>query len=117
MQVRIYSPDNAARFEPPGHFGGLEVSDVVARRVGESFSVQLSYCPPGGGGRVHAHETDAQLFLLVEGSLTFETNGRRFTLGPGEGVLFEPGEPHATINESEASSVSVVVTAARGEAA
>jgi quercetin dioxygenase-like cupin family protein len=42
--------------------------------------------------------------------LTFDTGKERFTLTEGEGVLFEPKDPHYTINEGGSDSVSLVIT-------
>lgn len=100
----------ATRTEPAGHFGGLTLSNVVPWDVGGHFSTQLSYCPPGGGGEMHSHSGEAQLFLMLDGELTFDTAEGRFTLGPQDAVLFQPGEKHATLNESATTSVAVVVT-------
>ena len=111
--MRLFRGAEATKVEPDGHFGGLSVSDVVPRDVGESFAVQLSYCPPGGGGEMHSHANDAQLFLVMQGELTLDTGDDQFTLRSQEGVLFEPGETHATLNESDADSVSIVVTVRR----
>lgn len=108
--MHVYRAGEATSVEPAGHFGGLNVSDIVTRDKGGNFAVQLSTCPPGGGGEKHSHDADKQLFLVIEGELTFDTGQDRFTLHEREGVLFEVGEPHATLNESQATSVSVVVT-------
>jgi quercetin dioxygenase-like cupin family protein len=108
--MHVFKADHAPRSEPDGHFGGLTVSDVVSRESGASFAVQLSYCPPGGGGETHSHADDAQLFLVIDGELAFDTDEGRFTLKREEGVLFAAGERHATLNESDAESVSVVIT-------
>ena len=108
-----FDPTTATRVEPAGHFGHLEVADVVPKAVGGIFSTQLSYCPPGGGGEKHHHETEAQVFLVIRGELTFDTGEERFTLRENEAVMFEPMEPHATLNESDSESVSVVITVSR----
>lgn len=108
--MHTFRASEATSVEPAGHFGGLSISDVVSRAKGGNFAVQLSYCPPGGGGEKHSHDADAQLFLVIEGELTFDTGNERFTLHEREGVLFEVNEPHATLNESDKPSVSVVVT-------
>lgn len=102
----------APRIEPAGHFGHLEVANVVTRSE-SNMVVQLSYCPPGGGGEMHSHADDDQLFLVMEGELSFDTGTERFTLGPHEGVLFHAGEQHATRNNSDSASVSVVITVRR----
>lgn len=108
-----FQASSAPRTEPAGHFGHLAVSDVVPKSVGDNFVVQISYCPPGGGGEKHHHTEESQLFLVVSGELTFDTGEERFTLHEQEAVLFEPFEPHATLNESDSDSVAVVVTVTR----
>ncbi|WP_028921423.1 cupin domain-containing protein [Pseudonocardia acaciae] len=108
-----FQAEQAPRVEPAGHYGGLELSDVVPWPVGDNFSVSLSYCPPGGGGHRHHHDHEAQLFLVVRGQLSFDTGDEAFTLTERQGVLFAPGEPHATRNDGAEESVSVVVTVRR----
>lgn len=111
--MHLFRANEADRVEPLGHFGHLAVADVVPKAVGDDFVVQLSYCPPGGGGDKHHHDKEAQLFLVISGELTFDTGEKRFTLHEQEAVLFEPFEAHATLNESDRDSVSVVVTVAK----
>lgn len=109
--MQVYRAADAPRAEPAGHFGGLAVSDVTVDDGGPAgLRVQLSYCPPGGGGERHAHDDDAQLFLVARGELSFDTGEERFRLAERDAVLFAPGEPHATLNESDEDSVTVVVT-------
>lgn len=111
--MHIFRATEAPRVEPDGHFGHLAVADVVPKTVGDNYAVQISYCPPGGGGEKHHHEEEAQTFLVIAGELTFDTGEERFTLRAQEAVMFDPFEPHATLNESDAESVAVVVTVKR----
>ena len=111
--MQIWRQTEARRVRPPGHYGDLELADIVPRDLGGNFTVQTSYCPPGGGGEMHSHADDAQLFLVVQGELSFDTGEQHFTLHPMEAVLFEPNEPHATRNNGSGNSVSVVVTVRR----
>lgn len=110
--MHVFRASEAARTEPPGHFGHLEVADVVTEANGARFRTQLSYCPPGGGGEMHHHDEHDQLFVVIEGELTFDTGTERFTLHEQEAVLFHAGDPHYTLNESDKPSVSVVITVA-----
>jgi len=96
-------------FTPPGHFGGLQVRDIVPFKD-RKYSVQLSSAPPGAGGEMHHHDDWAQVFYIVKGELTFDTGKERFTLRAGESVLFEPKDPHYTLNESNEESLSLVIT-------
>ncbi|MEX0667568.1 MAG: cupin domain-containing protein [Acidimicrobiia bacterium] len=108
--MNVWRRSTADFFEPPGHFGGLRLSDIVSKELGANFWIQESVAPPGAGGHSHHHEAEAQLFMVIKGELTFDTGSDRFTLRDGEAVLFQPFEPHATVNEGDEDSVSVVVT-------
>ena len=107
--MRIFRDKNPEGFTPPAHFGGLKVSNLVPFDDGE-YSVQLSKAPPGAGGEMHHHETWSQLFFVLDGELSFDTGCEKFTLYRGESVLFEPKDPHATLNEGKQDSVSLVFT-------
>ncbi len=72
--------------------------------------MQVSDAPPGAGGEMHHHDTWSQVFYILKGELTFDTGREKFTLIPGESVLFEPKDPHHTLNEGKANSVSLVFT-------
>jgi len=107
--MHIFRNDPQDYFEPDGHYGNLQVSNIVTKDEG-NFVTQFSHCPPGGGGYAHHHDDEDQLFVVIQGELTFETADDRFTLKAGEAVLFHAGEQHMTINESDEDSVSLVVT-------
>lgn len=107
--MQVWDESKSEPFTPPAHFGGLAVLNVVPFE-GRNFSVQVSKAPPGAGGEMHHHDTWAQVFYVTEGELTFDTGERRFTLKAGESVLFEPGDPHYTLNEGDKESVSLVIT-------
>ena len=108
--MHIYRASESERFEPAGHYGHLEVSNIVGSEQKVQFATQLSYCPPGGGGHMHHHDKEDQLFVVIKGSLTFDTGSDRFTLQEQEAVLFHAGDPHFTINETQEESVSLVTT-------
>ena len=107
--MKIWKEKNPETFTPPAHFGGLKVANIVP--FGErELSVQLSRAPVGAGGEMHHHDTWSQVFFVMEGELTFDTGKERFTLQEGEAVLFEPKDPHFTLNEGKKDSVSMVIT-------
>ena len=107
--MQIWRNQNPETFTPPAHFGGLAVTNIVPLAHGD-FSVQVSTAPPGGGGELHHHDEWSQLFFVIKGELTFDTGKERFTLQAGQAVLFEPKDPHATLNEGAGDSVSLVFT-------
>lgn len=83
---------------------------MTPEEQGVGYKAQLSFCPPGGGGEMHHHDHEDQLFIVVDGELTFKTGEQEFTLEKNEAVLFHAGDPHYTINQSDQPSVSVVIT-------
>lgn len=105
----IWNNEDGVGITPPNHFGDLKVRDIVPFS-GRNFSVQVSRAPKGGGGEMHHHDDWSQVFYVVEGALTFDTGKERFTLVAGQAVLFEPGDPHYTINERDEESVCLVIT-------
>jgi quercetin dioxygenase-like cupin family protein len=107
--MKIWREKNPATFTPPAHFGGLKVANIVPFGDGD-LSVQVSKAPPGAGGELHHHDSWSQVFYILVGDLTVDTGGERFTLKQGEAVLFEPKDPHHTINEGKGDSVSLVFT-------
>lgn len=107
--MNIWKNGATAGITPPNHFGGLTVLDVVPFKD-SNFSIQVSRAPKGGGGELHHHDSWSQVFYLMEGELTFDTGKERFGLKQGEAVLFEPGDPHYTINEAEQEAVYLVIT-------
>jgi quercetin dioxygenase-like cupin family protein len=108
--VKVWREPGRDASEPNGHYGGVEAADIVDKAVTGNFAVSTMLCPPKSGGVMHNHEDDAQLFLVSRGRLTFATGDEQFSLGPMEAVLFEPGDPHSTVNDTEDDCLVVVVT-------
>lgn len=57
---------------------------------------------PGG---LHAHLDQEEVFVIIEGTATFETLDGEVIVGQGEAVRFAPGEYHAGKNEGETDLV------------
>lgn len=57
---------------------------------------------PGGGPPMHVHNYKEEVFTIRRGRLGYQRSGEppRFA-GPGETVVFEPGEPHRFWNAGE----------------
>lgn len=107
--MKIFKDGDKTGITPPAHFGGLNVLDIVPF-AGSNFAVQVSKAPKGGGGELHHHDDMTQVFYVVKGALTFDTGKERFTLTAGQAVVFEPLDPHYTINEQEEECVSLVIS-------
>jgi mannose-6-phosphate isomerase-like protein (cupin superfamily) len=49
---------------------------------------------PGTGIPMHVHENEDEVFRIVEGSVEFETAGKKVALGPGDVIFCPRGLPH-----------------------
>lgn len=113
--MRIWKASSGERIYPPGHYGGLQISEIVSRNVGETFTVATSFAPPRSGAEVHRHDEDTQVFFIVSGAIEFQFRGDRFTLGPMEAVTFLPGEEHSTYNRTDEEGIALVFTVQNGQ--
>jgi quercetin dioxygenase-like cupin family protein len=110
----VWTNEDPVIVEPAGHFGGLPSTDIVSF-AGRNFAVQRAVVPPQGGGNPHRHDSWAQVFYVVSGELSFDVDGKQFTLNAGQSVLLEPGESHGTINRGDTDTHVLVVTVAQPE--
>jgi len=71
--------DNRERFQP------------LRRELGvSSFGMNLIVLQPGQRGRIHAHEHQEEVFLVLEGRLTLLVEGVEHVLGPDRLVRIGP---------------------------
>jgi quercetin dioxygenase-like cupin family protein len=109
--VLVIDTNKEPMFEPNGHFGGLTVKNVVGSQNTQHLTIQLSFGPAGSGAYMHSHELSEQLFYIIKGSLTMETDtGESVVIEPGMAAYFAPGEGHATRNNGNEEVISIVIT-------
>lgn len=59
----------------------------------------------------HAHDDQEEVFYVLEGTLTFETEGEDVTVGTDEAVRFAPGEYQRSHNEGDRRARALVLGA------
>jgi mannose-6-phosphate isomerase-like protein (cupin superfamily) len=74
------------------------------------LSVIQERMPPGTAETRHYHERARQFFYILEGTASFELEGRVRSLGPGQGIEVAPGSPHTMINRSAANLEFLVIS-------
>jgi uncharacterized cupin superfamily protein len=75
--------------------GPADVKRPVGRALGtEHMGLRLYELEPGESTAFgyHAHENQEEVFYVIDGTLTFETEGDDVEVGAGEAIHFEPGE-------------------------
>lgn len=88
-------------FRSIGTFGGIT-----------NFGVNLVRVPPGGQSSCrHAHRTQDEIALVLEGELTLETDAGRETVRAGDWIAFPKGtgDAHRFINLSAVDGTFLVI--------
>jgi mannose-6-phosphate isomerase-like protein (cupin superfamily) len=80
-EARWYG-DSMFEFLVPSEATGGKLSVFLATLVG-------SFSPPR-----HVHTREDEVFLVLDGGVTFELDGRRLLAGPGTSVFVPRGVPH-----------------------
>ncbi len=81
----------------------------------EAEQAALTYrrMPPGTGGRGsygHRHKTQEELYLVVDGTLTFKVGDDVFEAGPGTAVRVAPETVRSVHNDSDADVILVITS-------
>jgi mannose-6-phosphate isomerase-like protein (cupin superfamily) len=88
--ARRFAPDKMQKvslFQTPGFFLDL-------------------YClEPGQAQKPHAHAASEKVYLVVEGSGSFNAGDGELRLGPGEAICVAAGETHGVRNDTDSRLV------------
>src|SRR3954471_17627436 len=63
-----------------------------------AFGLNLIVLRPGQRGRVHAHEHQEEVYIVLEGTLTLELEGEQRTLARGEAARVAPDVRRRLVN-------------------
>jgi mannose-6-phosphate isomerase-like protein (cupin superfamily) len=78
---------------------GEERFQTLRRDLGvQSFGLNLIRLQPGGRGRIHDHERQEEVYLVLAGELTLMIEGEPRVLGPDELVRVPPGLRRQLVN-------------------
>jgi uncharacterized cupin superfamily protein len=79
-----------------------------------SFGMNLILLHPGARGRIHKHERQEEVYLVLEGTLSLATEGAERDLGAGELVRVAPEVRRQLINRGPAR-LAILALGAAGE--
>jgi mannose-6-phosphate isomerase-like protein (cupin superfamily) len=83
--------------------GTPERFQTLRRELGVStFGLNLILLRPGQRGRIHRHERQEEVYLVLEGTLTLSVEGEERELGPGELVRVGPEVRRQLVNRGGA---------------
>lgn len=87
--------------EPYWSLGSLTVLKATEENTNGSFSMIEELIPAGQSPPLHVHQSDDEMFYIIDGTVTFEVDGERFTATTGSTVFAPHGLPHSYITEEE----------------
>src|SRR3954452_12663519 len=82
--------------------GSPERFVALRRELGVStFGLNLILLRPGQQGRIHRHERQEEVYLVLEGTLTLAVEGEERALGPGELARVAPAVRRRLMSRGE----------------
>jgi mannose-6-phosphate isomerase-like protein (cupin superfamily) len=75
-----------------------------------ALSIIEEQMPPGTSEVRHHHQNARQFFYVLEGTLSFEINGKEFDLAARQGMEIGPTTPHRVFNRSSGKTAFLVVS-------
>lgn len=81
--------------------GSLTILKATDENTGGAFSLVEERIPAGQSAPLHVHRSDDEMFYILDGTVTFEIDGERFTATSGSTVFAPHGLPHRYITEEE----------------
>jgi len=93
--------------------GGTERFVPLGQMLGvTSFGMNLILLQPGARGRIHKHERQEEVYLVLEGTLSLAIENVERDLGPGELARVAPAIRRQLINHGPARLALVAIGAA-----
>jgi quercetin dioxygenase-like cupin family protein len=112
------SANKAVRIVPGGGGERLNVlgAEVILKSGGVAAHVLVADhpFPAGYGVPMHVHEDEDEMFYVLEGELTFESEGRVTVAGPGTFVHLPRGVAHGFCNTSGRAARALVIASPGG---
>lgn len=95
-------------------YGNVLSVMLAGEQTGEALSVMLEQTPPGGGPPLHAHAKEDEIFLVVEGQLSYYVGGRWIEVSSGGVVYLPRGTAHCYRNTGATPGLHWIITTPSG---
>jgi mannose-6-phosphate isomerase-like protein (cupin superfamily) len=95
-------------------FGNVLSVMLGGEQTNRTISVMSELTRPGGGPPLHVHSREAEIFLVVEGRISYFVDGAWTEVGPGGVVYLPPGAEHCYRNIGSVPSRHWIITMPSG---
>lgn len=101
--------DDMARYAPPDHKGTVNVR-LVDRTFCGAFEMNHGTVQPGGEAEPHLHETEHQVFYVLEGACDVTLgDAAPVRCGPGTVVRIPPGLLHRVVAVGDTPMKGIII--------
>ena len=92
-----------------GGDGQAVVTDVLSAGEynGKSRLIGTILLEPGCSIGAHVHENEEEVFYIIEGTATYDDNGKTEILKAGDSCICLGGEKHSIANREESGNLTV----------
>lgn len=95
-------------------FGSVMSVMLGGGQTGNSLTICSEVTPPGGGPPVHVHTREDEIFLVIEGRISYFANDEWTEVEPGGVVYLPRGAVHCFRNVGETPSRHWIITTPSG---
>ncbi len=91
-------------------FGNVLSVMLRSEQTGGLISVMVETTPPGGGPPLHVHSREDEIFLVIEGQISYCVDGNWTEVRPGGVVYLPRGAAHCYHNSGMIPSRHWIIT-------
>jgi len=95
-------------------FGNTLSVLLSGEQTNQVLSVMIETTPPGGGPPLHVHSNEDEIFLVIEGRISYYAAGSWTEVGAGGAVYLPRGAAHCYRNIGATPSRHWIITAPAG---
>jgi quercetin dioxygenase-like cupin family protein len=98
LKALVLNPQDHRSHEPLDVLGEPGLVKLSGGDTGNAVAVLHFTVPKLSGPPLHRHSREDEWFYVLDGELTFEVDGQRFTAGPGASAFAPRGAAHTYQN-------------------